>query len=235
MHKELDIPEELEQRQKHKFFIDFVINRFDLESEKKRIAKYFIYSIWAFMFFVLIYDLFYSPGRSVFWFLELSVSIFIYYKLEVPGWVYFLILALFVTNIFGELFLGLFYTIDNFDKWLHLISPIVGCSFFYFIFDNKIKGKRILILFSVTIVLSWALIWEVLEYFFDLYLATSTTGVRIRVFSGREFSQVMDPLTDLTYDSLFTSIGSAVFAILALFITNKSQKTNNNQIQNFNG
>jgi hypothetical protein len=82
-----------------------------------------------------------------------------------------------------------------------------------------------LILFSVALVFSWALVWEVLEYFFDLYLATFTTGVKIRVFDGREFTQVMDPLTDAIYDMFFTIMGAAVFAVIALIINRRQQLT----------
>ncbi|MBT8380753.1 MAG: hypothetical protein HKP17_08530 [Ignavibacteriaceae bacterium] len=188
---------------------------------KKEITDYIIYLLWAFILFVFAYDLFKSPGRSMFWLFELSAAVFIYYKLKIPNWVYFSILGLFLTNIFGELFIGIFYKVKNVDKVLHSLSPLIVGPFFYYIFEKRIEDKNILILFSVALIFSWALVWEVLEYFFDLYLATFTTGVKIRVFNGSEFIQVMDPLTDAIYDMLFTIIGAAVFAGIALTLNRR--------------
>src|SRR3989338_5821549 len=125
------------------------------KSSRNRWLDSLIYLIWAFILFAGIYDLFHIQGRAIFWFGELILAVFIYYKLKVPIGLYFGIIALFLANIFGELFLGLFWVIPTFDKWIHLLSPIIGCTLFYFIFEKKFQNKKMLIFFILTLVVAW--------------------------------------------------------------------------------
>ncbi len=188
------------------------------------LIKYTIYFIWTFILFVMIYDLFISPARSIFWMMELVVVVYIYYKLTMPVSVYMLVVALGLANIFGEHFLGLFYTISNYDKWLHILGPVAGGAFFYYLFDKKIPDKRVLVLFSVSLVFSCSLLWEAIEYFYDRMFELHLTGVHVRIFDGRKFSQVMSPLQDENYDLLSTIIGSLIFAAGAAFGLKKRSK-----------
>jgi hypothetical protein len=175
-----------------------------------------------------IYDLFHIPARSIFWFGELILALFIYYKLKVPNLVYLGIMLVFLANIFGELFFGLFYIIPNFDKWIHLLSPMVACTLFYFLFKKKIKDKKMLIFFSVTLILAWSVAWEIIEYFSDQYFHTLLVGVHLTGLENFNLdAQYMGPLKDTIYDMFYGLIGSVVWAAIALFLVRKKIPSNN--------
>ncbi len=193
---------------------------------KDKIWNYIIYFIWAFIFFSGVWDLFHIPGRSVFWFVELILAVFIYYKIKVPKGIYIGILIIFLANLFGELFLGLFYIVPNFDKIIHLLSPLVVCTLFYFIFEKKIQNKKILILFSVSLLLSWELCWEIVEYFADKWFSLLLAGVHITgVENFKSTLQVMDVYQDTIYDMFYNLIGSVIWAVGALFFTRNKKST----------
>ncbi|MBU2612645.1 MAG: hypothetical protein KKB62_02905 [Nanoarchaeota archaeon] len=195
---------------------------------KRGWIDYLIYAIWAFIFFVGIYDLFHIPARSIFWFGELILALFIYYKLKVPNLVYLGIMLVFLANIFGELFFGLFYIMPNFDKWIHLLSPMVACTLFYFLFKKKIKDKKMLIFFSVTLILAWSVAWEIIEYFSDQYFHTLLVGVHLTGLENFNLdAQYMGPLKDTIYDMFYGLIGSVVWAAIALFLVRKKIPSNN--------
>ena len=193
---------------------------------KSRWVRYLIYLIWAFFLFTIIYDLFINPIDSIFWIIMLILSIFIYYKLKIPIWLYFSILAIFLAHLFGELFLRLFYIFPIFDKLIHLLSPLIICTFFYFIFEKKISNKKILILFSVALSLSLELAWEIIEHFFDQYFNTFLQGVHLLSVETYETGpiEVMSRLDDTIWDMFFNLIGSISFAVGALFALRKKDK-----------
>ncbi|MDP3966028.1 MAG: hypothetical protein Q8Q04_00680 [archaeon] len=194
------------------------------KSSKKGWLNYLIYLIWALLLFAGIYDLFHIPGRAIFWFGELIIAMFIYYKLKVPVGIYFGILILFLINLFGELFIGLFYIIPQFDKIIHILSPLIGCTLFYFLFEKKIKNKKMLILFSVILLISWGALWEIVEYFSDKYFHTLLVGVHLAGIENFKPIQIMEPLEDTIYDMFYSLIGTVVWAIIALFVTKNKNK-----------
>lgn len=187
--------------------------------EKKGWVDYLIYAIWAFFLFAGIYDLFVFPLRSISWFVELILAVFIYYYLKVPKWVYFCLMGVFLSYLLGELFLELFYLIPIYDKIVHALSPLLACTFFYFLFDKKIENKKILILLSAGLLLSFELVWEIIEYFSDSVLGTNLTGVYLEMFNESNTGQIMTPYEDTIYDMVFNLIGSIVWAVIALFAT----------------
>ncbi|MCR4327510.1 MAG: hypothetical protein NUV46_02935 [Nanoarchaeota archaeon] len=188
--------------------------------EKKGWADYLIYVIWAFILFTGIWDLFHIPGRAVFWFAELILAIIIYYKIKMPKGAYFGILALFLANLFGELFFGFFYIIPEFDKILHLISPFAICTIFYFLFKRKTENKKLLILLSVSVFLSIELFWEVIEYLADTFFHTTLAGVHaIGIEKYESVLEVMPKYEDTIYDMVLNLIGSVIWAVIALFVT----------------
>ena len=193
---------------------------------KSRWVRYLIYLIWTFFLFTIIYDLFVLPTRAIFWVGELIFAVIIYYKCKIPAWVYFSILALFLANLFGELFLGLFYILPISDKFIHLFSPLALCPFFYFMFKKKIPNKKILILFSVTLLLSCGFMWEIIEHFFDQNFHTFLQGVHLLGVETYETGpiEVMSRLDDTIYDMFFNFIGSIFFAVGALFALHKKDK-----------
>ena len=189
---------------------------------KREWVNYIIYLIWAFILFVGIWDLFHIPARSIFWFGELILALFIYYKLKIPRLVYLGIMLIFLANIFGELFFGLFYIVPTFDKWIHLLSPIIACTLFYFLFEKKIKDKKMLIFFSVTLFLAWTVVWEIIEYFSDEFFHTLLVGVHLTGLENfNPDAQYMEPIKDTIYDMFYGLIGSVVWALGALFFTRK--------------
>lgn len=186
---------------------------------------YLIYLIWAFFLFTIIYDLFVIPSRSIFWVFELALALIIYYKVRIPAGVYFGILAFFLANLFGELFLGLFYYIPFYDKILHLSSPLVSGAFLYSVFKKKIPDKRVLIFFSVTFILSLSLLWELIEYFSDQAFHTLLQGVVQANLQTYDVIQVFMPrFEDTIYDMLDNLIGATVFAAGAFFFTRKKKR-----------
>ena len=176
------------------------------------------------MLFTIIYDLFHFPARSIFWGAELILALFIYYKLKIPSGTYFAVLVLFLMNIFGEIFFGLFYIIQNFDKFIHLFSSFAVCTLFYSIFEKKISSKKILILFSFTIVLSIELIWEITEYFADNWFHLILAGVHIAGEQAFKPIEMVSSYEDTIYDMLLNFIGGTIFAITALFLTRTKKK-----------
>lgn len=185
---------------------------------------YLIYLIWAFMLFTTIYDLFNVPVRSIFWSIEFLISIFMYFKLKVPRIIYLVIMIVFLMNIFGELYFGFFYTIPNFDKWIHFLSPLAACTLFYFLFEKKIKNKKMLILFSIMALLTFEYLWEIIEYFFDQNFHTVLAGVQtIGTDKYHSVIQYMSRYDDTMHDMFYNLIGSIIFAVGALFFTRKKK------------
>lgn len=189
--------------------------------------RYIVYLIWAFFLFTFFYDFLYEiPIRSFFWITELILSVFIYYKFKIPFWVYFSILIIFLAHLFGELYFGLFYTLPYFDKWIHLFSPILACNLFYYLFEKKITDKKTLILFSVTFLLSFELIFELIEYFFDVNFNTLLQGVHnfgIEKLNSK-VGIVMPRFEDTIYDMALNLLGSIIWAIGALFVLRKKSE-----------
>ena len=191
---------------------------------KNKLVVCIIYVIWAFFLFAGIWDLFQIPGRAIFWFAELAIAVFIYYKLKIPTIIYLGILALFLANLFGELFFGLFYIFPGFDKWLHVLSPLAACTLFYFMFERKIKNKKILILLSAGLLLSFELVWEIVEYFADKNFQTLLAGVHsagVEAYNSRLI--IMPKYEDTIYDMFYNLIGSVIWAIIALFAIKKKK------------
>ncbi len=197
-------------------------------NEKKSWIDYVIYVIWAFFGGTGIYELFQSFSKGLIYLLGLIAIIVVFYEIKTPKLTYLGILVIVLGNLFGEIYFGFFYHIAIYDKILHLFSPIAACTFFYFMLKNKVKDKKMLILLSVALLLSWELTWEIWEFTSDHLFGTMTQGVFIYVKNstgGMQLKQVMDPLTDTIYDMLSNLIGALVWAAGALFFTrNKNKK-----------
>lgn len=188
---------------------------------------YFIYLFWAFLAFTVVYDLFLVPIRSVFWAIILVTSLLIYYNKIIPRSIYLLMVAMFLFQIFGELYFGFFYTLPHYDKIDHLISGVEFCILFYYTFNRKIKNKKHLLLFSVLFSLSLHYAWELVEYAADTYFGTTTVGVVLRN-PGEYFLDVnvpakivMPAYLDTIYDMFYGIVGAIIFIIGGLIILKK--------------
>ena len=194
--------------------------------DEKRWPRYLVwanYIIWAFLLFTIIYDLFGYSTRALFWILELGIAMFIYYRFKLPAWAYMGVLAFLLANLFGEVYLGFFYSLSYYDKIIHLLSPLIICTMLYFMLEKKAPDKKTRVLLSVSILLSFELIWEILEYFSDLYLGTFLTGVQLIMFENSKSVQVMPSYQDTIYDMLFNLAGSLVFMISAWMAVNRKK------------
>jgi hypothetical protein len=203
--------------------------------KKKSWLDYLIYVIWGLIFVSMIYEIPISLSNSIIWFIGLFLAVLVYYKINLPKWLYFGALLILFANASGEIIsgfffanssAGFFYTVQNYDKILHLLDPLIICPLIYYLLKEKIENKKILILISVALLLSFELIWEIWEYFSDLFLGTHLQGVFIYVkdsLGNLQLTQTMSPLTDTIYDMLDNLIGSLIWAAGALFFTRKKK------------
>jgi len=203
---------------------------------KKRgnlIVKILIYLCWAFILAVGIGDLFYIPSRSIVWFASFVVLIFVYIKFKnIPNYVHLLLVFVVLTNIFGEIFSGLFYRYMSYDKLLHLINPVIISILFYYYFRDKIKDKKILLILCVSLTLSLELLWEIFEAGFDYIFKTQMQGVFIQtgkdVF-GVGVRQTMDQFADTIWDMVDAVLGSIIFVAGFYFYQRRRDITNNHR------
>ncbi len=192
--------------------------------KEKSWADYFAYLIWAFFLFTAIYDLFYFPIRSLAWIFELAILVFAYYRVKVPGQVYFSLAFFLILGVLGELYLELFYNFFYYDKILHFLFSILIGSIMYFVLEKKVPDKEMRLLFGAAIVLSFELIWEILEYTSDLYFGTFLTGVQQEIFEKARAAPILSAYPDTIYDMLNNFIGVAVFLVGGLFLIKKIKK-----------
>ena len=197
---------------------------------KDKVWNGIIYFFWGGIFLLSLLQLFFGSTGGFIWIVFLVFYMIAFYKIKAPKVTYLGALIVLLLTIFGDftpgfLNLMLYHKYFWYDKMIHLISPILFCSFFYFAFKDKVKDKKILIFFSVCILLSFELVWEIFEYTTDHLLGTMAQGVYLYVQNATtgamQLKQVMSPLTDTIYDMLFNLIGSIVWAAGALFITRK--------------
>ncbi len=196
--------------------------------------KIFTYLIWLFLFFVGVFDLFFSPYRSIIWFGSLFVLLFFYFKFDhIPKYAHFLLGLIAVLNVFGELFFewyyvsrgcsGVYCTSQYYDKILHFFNPIPICVFVYFLSKPRIKDKYVLILFSAFATISLSVGWEIVEYAFDNFFGAFMQGV-YQVQGDHFFGAglIIDRNTDTILD-LSLNVGGVIFFILFNILYNKRE------------
>ena len=192
--------------------------------ERKNWIDYMIYLFWAFLIFTIILDLFLVPARTVYWVGALLISLLIYRRKFLPKPIYLIMAVMFVFQVFGELYFGFFYTLPHYDKIDHIISGIEFGTLFYFLFDRKIKDKKQLIWIAFLFSLSFEYAWEIIEYFSDIYLGTTTVGVVLR--SPGEYINsaariIMPAYLDTIQDMIYSFVGAVVFVIGGFILTRK--------------
>lgn len=200
-------------------------------SHKDKIFKIFVYITWIFLFFVVIYDLFIVPYRSILWAGALFFLCFFYFKFKsIPPYVHMLLSLMVVSHVFGELFFE-FYYVENcinpsycinlfYDKILHFLAPLVVCAFVYFLAKPRIRDRKILILFSVTSAFSLLVVWEIFEYVLDYTFGTLMQGVFVIGQGQYVFANLMlvDIMLDTILDLVLDLAGCLVFWILMFYI-----------------
>jgi len=190
---------------------------------------YFIYLFWAFLAFTVIYDLFFVPIRSVYWFAGFLFALFLYYKKLLPKPVYVFMACIFVFQVFGELYFEFFYNIANYDKLDHFISGIEFCILFYYLFGQKVENKRYLILTAFLFSLSFSYAWEMVEYISDTYFGTTTVGVIMGDpidYVGSGAQMIVPQYEDTILDMFYSFLGALSFVFGGLtFLKFKKKKT----------
>ncbi len=126
---------------------------------------------------------------------------------------HYLILIFIATT--GILFSPLYLIYSNYDKVLHLLSPILF-SILIFYLVSKINGisffTKLVLTFSVTV--CCLAMWELIEFSLDYLYNFKLQGVWLRDVTGMEkISLVMDRNDDTMADLLLGVVGSLIFAI----------------------
>jgi len=126
--------------------------------------------------------------------------------------IHYLILILISTaGILLSAFYGLY---PNYDKALHLISPVlISILVFYLINKTDLKfSTKLLITFSV-VIMSLAM-FEIIEYLLDTFFDMKLQGVFLRSQEGlTKLNLVMDKNKDTMIDLILGSLGSLGFII----------------------
>lgn len=113
---------------------------------------------------------------------------------------------------FGILLSPFYYLYPNYDKLLHLLMPIL-ISIMVFFAVNKLDIKfQWKLLLTVTTVVSFLAIFEIIEYIIDLVLDLNLQGVYLRDVSGMEkFNLILDRNDDTMIDLILGVIGAIIF------------------------
>ena len=184
--------------------------------EKEGVMKVFIYLTWIFLFVTGIADLFINPYRSIIWALSLAVLLFLYFRVKVPLYMHLLFSFIVLLNVFGETIFEWYYLFIHYDKLLHLINPVIGCLFIYHLVKNKIRDKKMLMMFCVFAVISIAIGWEISEFGFDKLTNYGMQGVKL--MDGGHFflvgEVVMPPFDDTMLDLICDVAGALVFGLV---------------------
>lgn len=183
--------------------------------KKEGVIKFLTYCSWLLLVAATIIDLFKNPYRSIIWVFSLALLLFFYFRLKVPLYIHLLLSFMAVLNILGETIFEWYYLFMHYDKLLHLINPVIGCLFVYHLAKNKIKDKKLLVMFCVFTVLSLAVGWEIFEYGFDNFFTDVMQGVQLKYeghFFG--FKEVMNKFDDTMLDFIYAAIGTLIFALV---------------------
>lgn len=124
-----------------------------------------------------------------------------------------------IVAVTGILFSPLYFISPNYDKLLHLISPIFLSILIFFLL-NKVKIK-----FSTKIFLTFAVMiaslsmFEVGEYALDQFFDLKLQGVYLRDISGvAKLNIIMGKNDDTMIDMLFGTIGALIFVLTRTII-----------------
>lgn len=187
-----------------------------LKTHKARI----IYIIFGIIIFGLLYAL-----KNVGYSLRLATflfSILLFYVIDL--WLnldfkyrHYIIFA--IAAVTGIIFSPFYFMFPNYDKVLHLITPIFLSTLIFFLLD-KVKIK-----FSAKILLTFALmvavlsVFEMGEYVLDQLFNLKLQGVYLRDMSGvAKLNIIIDKNDDTMIDMLFGTSGALIFVLIRTFV-----------------
>jgi len=173
--------------------------------------KILIYLVWIFLFVVGIIE------TKIYYSISSLLLAFAYFHFKkVPKYVHLLLALTVVLGMLGEIFLMLYYHHLYYDKILHVVNPIIGCLFVYYLIKDKFRDKRLIIAFCAFAVISFALGWEIFEYGYDNLFGGTMQGVSVLEagYGNSEiFRQIVSPVDDTMVDMILTFAGTIVFAL----------------------
>jgi len=181
----------------------------------KKHTKHILLILTLILLLVLLYafkniNIFVRIGGTI-----LAIFIFylsdFYFKLKFKNIHYFLFALIAISGI---LFSNLYSISPNYDKILHLISPIL-LSIIIFFLINKLKTTfPIKLLLTVSVVLSFLGLFEIGEYALDQLLGWKLQGVFLRDISGVvKLKLIMNRNDDTMIDLILGTSGILIFVL----------------------
>jgi len=141
-----------------------------------------------------------------------------FFKLKFKNYHYLIFI---LTSAAGILMSPLYFISTNYDKILHLISPILLSILIFYLADktNLKFSTKLLITFSV--ILSFLALFEIGEYLLDRLFDLKLQGVFLRDISGiSKLRIIMDRNDDTMIDLILGAIGSLIFTTYKAIIFN---------------
>ena len=195
--------------------------------KKKTALRLFVYASWLLLIYVTIADLFDQPYRSIIWIGSLIIMLLIHSS-KIPSYLEALFSLVVVLNVFGETIFGIYYNFISYDKILHFFVPVVLCILIAHFVKDKIKDKKLLVMFCICAVITLCVGWEIVEYSFDRNFDSLMQGVHLNpdshFFGMYERREVINELDDTLGDLMFDLMGSSCFGIIYLLRNNKLKK-----------
>ncbi len=115
---------------------------------------------------------------------------------------------------FFGIFLSPFYFLsENYDKFLHLVIPILISSIIFFIVNKQNLNLRWKIVTTLMFTIGVLTIFEIMEYALDTLWNFQLQGVYIRDITGLEkFNIIIDKNDDTMIDLILGIFGSLIFS-----------------------
>jgi len=142
----------------------------------------------------------------------------LFFKLEFKNYHYLIFILI---SAAGILMSPLYFIYTNYDKILHITSPILlSILIFYLINKTNLKfSTKLLITFSV--ILSSLALFEIGEFLLDVLFDMKLQGVFLRDISGvSKLNIIMDRNDDTMIDLILGTIGSLVFTGYKIIVFN---------------
>ncbi len=140
-----------------------------------------------------------------------SADVFLKLKFKKCHYLIFILISL-----TGVMFSPLYFIYPNYDKILHVLSPIL-LSVLVFFLVNKVEGIsfRMKLFMTFSIVVAMLAIFEVSEYLLDQFFNLKLQGVYLRDHSGFvKFKILLDRNDDTMIDLIFGTVGALFFILV---------------------
>ena len=194
----------------------------------KTFLKSIIYLTLFILFVSIIFDIFTSAYyRAIIWAAFFIIFLILLKKSKIPRIALFYLSLLLLLVILGEYFL--YNLIPFFDKIVHFLSQLIICPLILYLTKDKIKDKKLLVLFCIAFAITLSVVWEITEYSFDHAVDSKMQGVYFQEgqFFGtyeRLYTPILTEIDDTMSDLIFNAIGACTFGFLYLLDLRKRKK-----------